>query len=108
MLAASLAAWQYGAVMASVKMTFSLDAITASRLEETASALRRPKSAVVREAILDYAERVGRLPEAERRRLLAVFDELVAAVPVRPVGEVDAEIAEVRRSRRAGGRGTRA
>ena len=91
--------------MASVKMTFSLDASTAARLDEVAAALRTPKSEVVRDAIRDYADRVGRLTEAERRRLLGVFDDLVPAIPARPSAEVDAELAELRRARRQGGRG---
>ena len=90
---------------AAVKMTFSLDAATAARLDDTAAALRKPKSEIVREAIRDYAERVGRLTEAERRRLLGVFDELVPAIPGRPTDEVDAELAELRQARRRGGRG---
>lgn len=91
--------------MATIKMTFSLDEPTAARLEQAAASLRKPKSEIVREAILDYAERVGRLTEAERRRLLGVFDELVPAIPARPADEVDAELAELRRARRQGGRG---
>ena len=92
--------------MATIKMTFTLDEATAARLRDAAAALRKPKSEVVREAIADYAERVGRLTEAERRRLLGVFDELVPAIPARPVNEVDAELAEIRRARRVGGRGS--
>jgi hypothetical protein len=91
--------------MATVKMTFSLDASTAARLNDAATSLRKPKSEIVREAILDYADRVGRLTEAERRRLLGVFDEVVPAIPTRPQDEVDAELAELRRARRLGGRG---
>jgi hypothetical protein len=91
--------------MAAVKMTFSLDARTAERLDEAATALRKPKSEIVREAILDYADRVGRLTEAERRRLLGVFDEVVSAIPTRPEDEVDAELADLRRARRLGARG---
>ena len=86
-------------------MTFSLDEATAVRLDDTAAALRKPKSEIVRDAIHDYAERVGRLTEAERRRLLGVFDELVPAIPTRTREEVDAQLAELRRSRRLGGRG---
>ena len=92
--------------MATIKMTFTLDEATAARLRDAAAALRKPKSEVVREAIADYAERVGRLTEAERRRLLGVFDELVPAIPARPENEVDAELAEIRRARRVGGRGS--
>jgi hypothetical protein len=90
--------------MATVKMTFSLDEATAERLDKAAAALRKPKSEVVREAILDYAERVDRLTEAERRRLLGVCDDLVRVIPDRPAGDVDRELAELRRARRAGGR----
>jgi hypothetical protein len=86
-------------------MTFSLDARTAARLDDAATSLQKPKSEIVREAILDYADRVGRLTEAERRRLLGVFDEVVPAIPTRPLDEVEAELAELRRTRRLGGRG---
>jgi len=90
--------------MATIKMTFSLDELTAARLNDTAASLHKPKSEIVREAILDYAVRAGRLTEAERRRLLGVFDELVPAIPLGPEDEVDEELAEVRRARRTGGR----
>lgn len=90
--------------MASVKMTFSLDEATAARLRHTAETLRKPQSQVVREAIADYADRLGRLSEAERRRLLRAFDELVPAIPTRPVSDVEEELAAIRRARRAGGR----
>lgn len=90
--------------MASVKMTFSLDEATAAELDLTAERLGMAKSRVVREAVHEYAERVGRLSEAERRRLLAVFDEVVPRIPPRPAAEVDRELAEIRRARRAGGR----
>lgn len=92
--------------MAAVKMTFSLDEVTAARLRKTAETLRRPKSEVVREAILDYSERIGRLGEVERRRLLETFDRLVPQIPDRPLSEVQDEIDGVRRARRRGGRKT--
>ncbi len=85
-------------------MTFSLDELTASRLRDAAASMRKPKSEIVREAIRDYAERVGRLTEAERRRLLGVFDEFVPAIPARPEADVDEELAELRRARRLGAR----
>jgi hypothetical protein len=91
--------------MASQKMTFSLDEATAARLRATAESLHKSKSAVVREAIHDYAERAGRLTEAERRRLLGVFDELVPSIPAGPVSDVDEELAALRLARRGGGRG---
>ena len=91
-------------IMATIKMTFSLDEATAKRLAEASERTRKPKSSVVREAILDYADRVGRLTEAERIRLLGVFDEVVAAIPDKPAAEVDAELTELRSARRLGGR----
>ncbi len=87
-----------------VKMTFSLDEATADRLRTSADRLARPQSAVVREAIREYAERLGNLGEAERRRLLATFDDVVAKIPRRPASAVDAEIQAIRAARRRGGR----
>ena len=91
--------------MATVKMTFSLDEATARRLNQTAERLALAKSEVVREAIQEYAQRAGRLSEAEKGRLLRSFDELVAAIPERPAEEVDRELLEIRRARAGGGRG---
>lgn len=91
--------------MASIKMTFTLDESTADRLNRTAERLHMAKSAVVREAVLEYAERAGRLSDRERLRLLRTFDEYVAEIPARPAAEVDSELDEIRRARRAGGRG---
>jgi hypothetical protein len=91
-------------IMATVKMTFSLDETTAARLADAASRLHKPKSEVVREAILDYAERVGRLTDAERIRLLSVLDEAIIGGPTRSADQVDAELLELRQSRRLGGR----
>ncbi len=90
--------------MASLKMTFSLDETTAAQLARTAERLRTSKSAVVREAVAEYAARAGRMSEAERRKALRAFDELVHKIPERPATEVDEELASLRRARRAGGR----
>lgn len=90
--------------MATKKVTYTIDAKTVARLEETAERLGKPKSQVVREAINDYAARVGRLSEAERLRLLRTFDSVLPQIPERPPAEVDAELAEIRAARRSGGR----
>lgn len=90
--------------MASVKATFTLDEETASRLAQVAQRLHRPKSEIVREAILEYGERVNRLGERERLRLLRSFDQLVPRIPTRSGSDVEAELESVRASRRAGGR----
>jgi hypothetical protein len=87
-----------------VKVTFTLDDETVRRLRETAERLQKPQSLVVREAVADYAVRAGELTEVERRRLLRVFDDVVAGIPKRPAAEVAAEIRAVRRARRAGRR----
>lgn len=86
------------------KVTFSIDERTASRLNEAAERLAIPKSQVVPEAIQEYAERVGRLSEAEELRLLTIFDEMLPGIPERHVVEVENEIDEIRRARRSGGR----
>jgi hypothetical protein len=91
-----------------VKMTFTLDEDTADRLRRAAARLAKPQSHVVREAIREYAERIGRLSEQERLRLLQVFDAVVPAIPQRPLAEVEAELKAIRSARRHGGRGGRA
>lgn len=90
--------------MATVKVTFTLDAATIARLNQAAERLAKPKSQVVREAILEYSERTGRLSEVERRRMLRAFDRFVPAIPSRPQEEVDRELRELREARRSGGR----
>ncbi len=87
-----------------VKVTFTLDDATVAALRQSAARLRKPQSQIVREAIGEYSERVGRLSDTERRRLLRLFDTLVPAVAPRPPREVAAEVRSVRRARHAGGR----
>ena len=48
--------------MAPLKMTFSLDERTAAQLTRTAERLQTSKSAVVREAVAEYAARAGAMP----------------------------------------------
>jgi hypothetical protein len=92
--------------MATNKVTFTLDAETVHRIEDAAERLAKPKSQIVREAVADYHGRIGRLSEAERQRMLKVFDTLVPLIPARPQKEVDDELKEIRRARRSGGRRT--
>ena len=86
------------------KVTFTLDERTVARIAQAAERLGLPKSGVVREAVKEYADRVGRLGEGERLRLLALFDELVPRIPSRNVKAVKDEVAAVRAARRQGGR----
>ena len=90
--------------MASTKVTFTLDADTINRLERASERLSKPKSQVIREAVQEYYERIGRLSESERLRMLRVLDEIMARPPSRPAKDVDRELREIRRARRSGGR----
>ena len=92
--------------MASSKVTFTLDAATIHRLRDAAERLAKPQSAIVREAIQDFYERIGKLSESERTRLLLTFDQLVPTIPSRPLTAVKKELTALRQARRAGGRKT--
>jgi hypothetical protein len=89
------------------KVTFTLDGETLNRLADAAGRLHKPKSAVVREAIHDYHERIGRLSEGERRRLLQILDTMLPEVPPRPRSAVQRELGQIRAARKAGGRKSR-
>jgi hypothetical protein len=90
--------------MATTKVTFTLDDATIARLQEAATRLTMPKSEVVRAAIAEYYDRIGRLSERERLRLLRAFDELVPRIPAHSAAEVDRELKSIRQARRAAGR----
>lgn len=87
-----------------VKMTFTLDDTTADRLRRAAARLAKPQSQVVREAIQQYADRLGKLGEEEQRRLLEIFDRVVPVIPPRPAREAEQELRAIRVARRQGGR----
>jgi hypothetical protein len=87
-----------------VKLTFTLDDVTVQHLRQAAARLARPQSRIVREAIREYAARIGKLSEEERLRLLRVFDTVVPGIPGRPLRAVEAELREVQAARRRGGR----
>ena len=62
------------------KVTFTLDDQTIRRLESAAERLRKPKSEIVREAIGEYRESIGRLrvngtrwPQVRRQSFFAVW-----------------------------------
>jgi len=92
--------------MASVKVTFTLDQETIRRLDLASQQLSRPKSQVIREAVKEYYDRMGRLSESERIRMLRIFDEMMARIPTRPRRDAERELKEIRRARRGGGRRT--
>jgi predicted DNA-binding protein len=89
-----------------VKATFTLDEDTIAKLNETAQRLSKPKSEVVREAIKGYrgADTSDRLSEAESRRRVEILKAYALLPPTRSSAETDRELAELRASRRRGGR----
>jgi len=91
---------------ATVKVTFTLDSETIQRLETASERLSRPKSQVIREAVQEYYDRMGRLSERERAEKLRVFDEMLPRVRSRSARSVSRELESIRRERRSGGRRT--
>jgi hypothetical protein len=89
-----------------VKVTFTLDEKTVGKLQDASKRLSKPKSEIVREAVIDYHARIGRLGERERQRLLRALDELAPLVPNRTRADVDRELRGIRLARRSGGRRT--
>ncbi|HEY6212021.1 MAG TPA: ribbon-helix-helix protein, CopG family [Vicinamibacterales bacterium] len=87
-----------------VKVTFTLDDDTVARLRQAAARLDKPQSQVVREAVHDYALRVGRLSDRERQHALSTLDAIVARKPARAAADVDRELRGIRAARRSGGR----
>lgn len=87
-----------------VKVTYTLDDETVQRIRRMATRLGKPQSHVVREAVKDYEARSDKLSDEERTRMLAVLARIRNGPPTRPQSEVDAELGEIRRARRRGGR----
>jgi predicted transcriptional regulator len=89
-----------------VKMTFTFDDETVESLRRAGARLKKSSSAVVREAIQDYARRIDRLSESERGHLLKALDRIIDRPSGRTARVVDTELRSVRTARRAGGRRT--
>jgi hypothetical protein len=66
------------------KVTLPVDGPTVSRPEDAANPLA--------------------LSEAERLRMLRIFDESMTRIPRRPVSDADRELREIRRDHQSGGR----
>ena len=86
------------------KVTFTVDEATVARLEEASMRLAMPKSQVVREAILGFYERIGKLSEHERLSKLRALDEFFARPAPADSSAVDRELRQLREARRSGGR----
>jgi hypothetical protein len=91
---------------ATSKVTLTLDESTVSRLRDASVRLAKPKSEIIREAIREFYDRIGRLSERERVGMLRAFDELVPRIPSRGAMEVDREFTAVRKARKMGRRQT--
>lgn len=92
-----------------VKLTFSLPEATAQQIRLAASRLGKAQSHIVRDAVADYTQRTDRLSEAERLRMLSLLHELRDKPRdqyTRTAAEAEAEIEEVRATRRLSGHGT--
>ena len=85
-------------------MTFTLDEHTAARLRLAARRLAKAQSEVVREAVNQFADRVGQLDDDERRRMLAALRTLAEHPVSRGAGAVRREVRAIREARRSGGR----
>jgi hypothetical protein len=92
--------------MMTTKVSFTLDQVAMEKLQDAATRLALPKSEIVRKAILEFHDRLGRLTETERFVMLRAFDELVPKIPSRGAAAVNRELAAVRQARRSGGRRT--
>jgi len=87
-----------------VKVTYTLDDGTVRAIRTIAARKMKPQSLVVREAVALYASQEEKLGDEERTRRLRVIDGLQSRPPTRRQVEVDKELREIRRSRRAGWR----
>lgn len=87
-----------------MRATFSIDSATDAALRRLAAALGVSKSAVVRQGVLDLAQRADRLSEAERLRLMTVLRDWMATPPTRDRSAALRELRTVARVRREAGR----
>ena len=86
------------------KATFVVDDETMTAIRRLAERKRKPQSHIVREAVALYASQGDVLADDERRRRLEVLDAAMRHAKTRPQAEVDAEIDDIRQSRRTGWR----
>ena len=87
-----------------IKVTYTLEDETVARIRAAAARLKKPQSQIVREAVAQYTGRPDHLTDEERREKLRIFDRMIAQVPARSDREVEAELQDIRRARRRGGR----
>jgi hypothetical protein len=88
--------------MKMTKASFTLDQVAMEKLQDAATRLALSKSEIVRKAILEFHDRLGRLSERERLMMLRALDELLPKIPARSAAAVNRELAAVRQARRSG------
>ncbi|CAN5773236.1 hypothetical protein BH18ACI5_BH18ACI5_25420 [soil metagenome] len=84
------------------KLTFSLDGETVDALRKAAQRSGKAQSLIVREAIAEYANREERLSDPDRERLMSALKRIRSRPSPGSAAEVDRELQEIRRTRRAG------
>jgi predicted DNA-binding protein len=84
------------------KMTFSLDDETIRTLRMIAERKQKPQSAVVREAIIEYAAKDEKLSDSERVRKLQLIRNLRSQAATRDQPSVNRELDDLRSSRKTG------
>jgi hypothetical protein len=84
-----------------MKVTFTLDEATVTRLRQASLLRRNSQSDVVREAICSYYPPGGKLTERERAKMLRTLDEGLPKIPTRSAADAAAELGELRRARHA-------
>jgi hypothetical protein len=87
-----------------VKVTYTLDDETVRRIRRLAERHRKPQSAVVREAVAQFAAHEATLTPEERERKLAILREIGGMLPTRSDKDIDRELKDIRRGRRTGWR----
>jgi len=71
--------------MATTKVTFTLDQATVTRIQEAAECLSIPKSEVVREAVQEFFDKIERLTDRKRLKMLRAFDKVIPLIPNRDI-----------------------
>ena len=87
-----------------IKVTYTIDEETVDRIRTAAVRFKKPQSQIVRDAVRHYAGHTDRLTDEERRERVRRIKAMIARPPTRTAKEVDAELAEIRASRRLSAR----
>ncbi len=82
-------------------MTFTLDDDCVAKLKRAAARHGKPQSWVVREAVTDFATKSDMLSPEEKTRMIAALERFRQTPVTGTQADVDREVAEIRRSRRA-------